>query len=583
MAPNMEIIKKRVQVEMALGDCFEEMELEHEIEFPVRVRKIKDICVKVRDVTAQAEDGKVCVQGKLCKRFTWVADCNGEYDGVSYEAGGIYDLPSEDTFSHFLVIPNVVPSANVEAEVRLKKIGEPTKSLSGDLVPDIWKQSVLLEVYTRADIPVEAEIVTDVYAPNLPLKVEKATCGMENLIAECDEEIDLVADIDFSRCVAKIVNVQARITDLKTEALTDKVRVSGVLHKRIYYVEQGSQKMYETTVEEPWNEVFDLPGVGPGMEVKVKVSLVYCEVKLKPEDNKKARQNALLKVKCKVIEDTLLSYVKNVEGTNCQLIKGKMWCNDLVGYGCAEVVICKEICFDYPVKKIVSKDAAVSFDYRNTAVNNGVVKVVGELDKNICYLDRCEGAVWEKCFQEPFEVNVDLPDAEQGMKAKLSYKIKDIDFRSPEYPDSCCNEAFASKDYLWKQTAVLEIWVKVFAPRELEVVTDIICEPGPTSTPCPTPPPCPTVPPCPTKPPCPSPTSTIGPTIPPTQKPDYCPPGQPSMRFYVIQQGDTLYKLAQRYGTTVEAIMALNPGIDPYNLQIGQVIRIPCGVPGAKG
>ncbi|HHV45418.1 MAG TPA: LysM peptidoglycan-binding domain-containing protein [Tissierellia bacterium] len=44
---------------------------------------------------------------------------------------------------------------------------------------------------------------------------------------------------------------------------------------------------------------------------------------------------------------------------------------------------------------------------------------------------------------------------------------------------------------------------------------------------------------------------------------------------YTIKSGDTLYFLAIRFNTTVEAIMNLNPGIDPNNLQIGQVICIP--------
>ncbi|WP_418791552.1 LysM peptidoglycan-binding domain-containing protein [Phosphitispora sp. TUW77] len=51
-----------------------------------------------------------------------------------------------------------------------------------------------------------------------------------------------------------------------------------------------------------------------------------------------------------------------------------------------------------------------------------------------------------------------------------------------------------------------------------------------------------------------------------------CPPGTVS---YVIKSGDTLYSLAIRYGTTVSAIVAVNPGIDPNNLMIGQVICIP--------
>ena len=39
--------------------------------------------------------------------------------------------------------------------------------------------------------------------------------------------------------------------------------------------------------------------------------------------------------------------------------------------------------------------------------------------------------------------------------------------------------------------------------------------------------------------------------------------------------GDTLFSLAQRFGTTVSAITSLNSGIDPNRLRVGQVICIP--------
>lgn len=49
---------------------------------------------------------------------------------------------------------------------------------------------------------------------------------------------------------------------------------------------------------------------------------------------------------------------------------------------------------------------------------------------------------------------------------------------------------------------------------------------------------------------------------------------------YTIRPGDTLFLLAQRFGTTVAAITAVNPGINPNALQIGQVICIPGLTPG---
>lgn len=49
--------------------------------------------------------------------------------------------------------------------------------------------------------------------------------------------------------------------------------------------------------------------------------------------------------------------------------------------------------------------------------------------------------------------------------------------------------------------------------------------------------------------------------------------------YYTIKPGDTIYKLSQQFGVSVEAILMANPGIDPNNLQVGQVICIPQGMP----
>ena len=58
----------------------------------------------------------------------------------------------------------------------------------------------------------------------------------------------------------------------------------------------------------------------------------------------------------------------------------------------------------------------------------------------------------------------------------------------------------------------------------------------------------------------------------PTPPPSKCPSGTFE---YTIKAGDTFFTLAQRFNTTVEAIQRANPGVNPNNLQIGQVICIP--------
>jgi LysM repeat protein len=44
---------------------------------------------------------------------------------------------------------------------------------------------------------------------------------------------------------------------------------------------------------------------------------------------------------------------------------------------------------------------------------------------------------------------------------------------------------------------------------------------------------------------------------------------------YTIQFRDTLWMIANRFNTNISAIMAVNPGLNPYNLRIGQMICIP--------
>ena len=44
--------------------------------------------------------------------------------------------------------------------------------------------------------------------------------------------------------------------------------------------------------------------------------------------------------------------------------------------------------------------------------------------------------------------------------------------------------------------------------------------------------------------------------------------------LYTIRPGDTLYKLAMQYGTTVQSIIDSNMALNPYNLRVGQQIYI---------
>ena len=50
--------------------------------------------------------------------------------------------------------------------------------------------------------------------------------------------------------------------------------------------------------------------------------------------------------------------------------------------------------------------------------------------------------------------------------------------------------------------------------------------------------------------------------------------GASSGTTYIVQSGDTLIGIAQKYGTTVNALASLNGIANPDVIYIGQIIRI---------
>ena len=45
-------------------------------------------------------------------------------------------------------------------------------------------------------------------------------------------------------------------------------------------------------------------------------------------------------------------------------------------------------------------------------------------------------------------------------------------------------------------------------------------------------------------------------------------------RYYRLRQGETMSDVAIRFDTTVEKLLALNPGIEPNALEVGRRIRV---------
>lgn len=71
----------------------------------------------------------------------------------------------------------------------------------------------------------------------------------------------------------------------------------------------------------------------------------------------------------------------------------------------------------------------------------------------------------------------------------------------------------------------------------------------------------------------------------PTNTPEPPPTSTPSSlgQTYVVEAGDIPVTIAEKFGITLEALLAANPDIDPRGLQVGQVLIIPSPEPAPEG
>jgi peptidoglycan endopeptidase LytF len=68
-------------------------------------------------------------------------------------------------------------------------------------------------------------------------------------------------------------------------------------------------------------------------------------------------------------------------------------------------------------------------------------------------------------------------------------------------------------------------------------------------------------------------------TIPSAESPAPIPTPLPGGQSYTVQRGDTLRKIADRFGTSVDAILKVNPQItNPNWIYSGQIITLPAGI-----
>lgn len=542
----IEVTRRRLKAEHVVGEDTVQATVVSDITFPVQARKVADADAELRDVQSRIIDDKIIVEGTIHKQVYWVAAVTETVGDIVYQEDAVYEMSVDEPFSQFVEIPAARSGMNVEVQARVEYISHDHVG-DADTEVGTWRQTVVLEVFVKVTETVQIDVVVDVQAPGRKLEVEKRRLRVQSVVGEDTRQVSLVSDVTFPRDVRKVKDVVTRVQGVESEIIPGKVMIEGTLHKQIFYVEEATGQVFEMSLDEPFRVFVEIPGAEPKMHVQVWVEVETVDHDLLGDN--RARQTTILMVTAKVTQEVELEIVTDVRGEGIQVERELLKVANIVGMATRQVIVKQEVAFERPVRKIGQTDSRVSINRMKTEILNNKVIVEGILEKQIYYVGLCDDAVYEQSVQEAFTTFVEVHGAQKRMHLDIRGRVESTDFRGTTYPPNICaifagevpGEEFDPQAFPWQQITVLAVDVTVTESLQIYVVTDVRAaaaeEPKPPA------------------------------------------PPEPSIRYYQVQRGDTLWKIAQRYHTTVERLIELNPGIDPQNLQVGQKIRVPAGDP----
>ncbi|MEW6193224.1 MAG: SPOCS domain-containing protein [Bacillota bacterium] len=460
--------------------------------------------------------GRVVVEGVVNVRLTYVACIPNRPVHAAHLL-----IPFTDVVEIAAATPGmsayVVPSVE---EITL----EPKEMCTRD-----FEATVDLKLLVKVTQLKEVEVLVD---PPPGLTAQKKKLRVEDVIASAVRQV-----VARGRCtvphkkpaVEEILDVMTETEVTRAVTRKDEVVVEGKLHAYVVYVAgTASGPVHQVHCTIPFTEIVAVEGITGTMTAQVLTQAVTAKVEPEQVPSRTLVVESVLTFKVLVGELKQLEVVTEVSGA-ARVTKTKLRVEMVVGEKTGEVVLSgavKPPPVDPPAEKVLAAEP-VGVTIAETEVVDGLVVSRGHLDVRVVYgAATPDQGVYAADARLVFTASTPVEGARPGCNV---YVLPTVDYVTARVKDG---EIIVE--------AVVAVLIKVTEAVQQDVITCVEVAPAPPAPPGPPP----------------------------------CPPGQ--VIRYTIRPGDTFYKLAQRYGTTVEAIMTANPGVDPYNLQIGQVITIPC-------
>lgn len=488
-----------------------------------QVNEILDVKAQVKDVNTTIADGGVEINGILCLDVIYNVEEMYEEDEDTYI--NTYHQEARIEFENFIDVPEAEAGMHVFLNVRVADINYEV------LETDMLEVAVTLIKYCAVSEIRELNCITDISGIPEDEVVEEQVriaewIGDESIKATVASEIE-VDDVEKVLCMVGEV-VKADYTTME-----NAVTCEGVIEVNILYLscdEEDPIKSLDQRIE--FNHTLDLYGVEPGMSVYGNYKLTDLDVQQIGEDTLRA----VCQVECyaKVTKPHRITVVTDVMNDMIDSEKETVTLQEMVGQNKVRENVVHRI--NVPPTRPDAQRVLQCYSRvkdLTSMVNNGGVLVEGNLEGTVYYLgeeEYCHNDVIV-CLKDLFDFDnyVPVEECEEGMEVYVEV-------------DVCRTSCQVLNDRTLEMNILLEKCVKVSSMIEFDCVTDLVAISPIVEEPCP-----------------------------------------PSYIVYVVQKGDTLWKIARRYKVNLDSLIEVNDIENPDQLEVGQKICIPKALIGAKG
>ncbi|MFW6269498.1 MAG: DUF3794 and LysM peptidoglycan-binding domain-containing protein [Bacillota bacterium] len=542
MAINFE--EDLIRVEYVIGEDTITETVTGEVEVPANkpdIERIIEVTAEITDYQTEIEEGGVNLTGTIVPGIIYVADVPEDQLQQPVHFFGGEEDEAVINFTNFVDIPDAESGMNVFADVNVRRV-------SYNLVTDTngtraVEVTVVISKFVKVTEYRQITVITDV--TGIPeediteelLKIDEVI-GESTVTTTVSGRIDRTDIPENKPPIERVLNSTAEITSTTTDVEEDSVIVDGTIEGGIIYVAEVPEDLPQQPVhflegEFNFSEVIDIPGVQEGMTAYINAQIVRVSFDFISEDV--VEIDVVIELFVKVTETRQVNVIVDIVSDRVEVERELLRVEDVVGEDTEFETITGNL--NVPAEKPdIERVLEVSgriLEFEAMTENDGVM-IEGVVEGDILYV----ADVPEAEFQQPvhyfegtlnFDNFVQIPGTESDMNNYVEVEVQRTSYnvlntRTVEF------------------TAVLRKFAKVTEFRQLEIITDVV---------------------------------VISPAV-----DDECPP---SYIVYVIQKGDTLWKISRRYNTTVEALLEANPDIQPENLQVGDKICVPEEIVEPKG